>query len=215
VRLSLRIDPEMCLCVTLDGSKMRNSSTKSNCHHRRNRRPVGSSVGTSGEGVWALSCSLLENFAPSDEPTPSRLLTIGSSGAEDICLSSQTRAQLLRRVIKIGRRTIQCLVSHWRSVAPMVRPTLLFFRPSVHPTLYKSVGPTRHNGSAPSLSSNPNPTLPRTRSPPFLPERCPARLRPPSACACALRQPSAAPRVRHRPPHLATALNRALPPPQP
>jgi hypothetical protein len=31
------------------------------------------------------------------------------------------------------------------------------FRPSVHPTLYKSVGPTRHNGSAPSLIPNPNP----------------------------------------------------------
>jgi hypothetical protein len=53
-----------------------------------NRRPVGSSVGSSGEGVWALSCSLLENFTPSDEPTPSRLYTIGSSGAKEIFLSS-------------------------------------------------------------------------------------------------------------------------------
>jgi hypothetical protein len=35
-----------------------------------NRRPVGSGVGTSGEGVWALSCLLLEIFAPPDEPTP-------------------------------------------------------------------------------------------------------------------------------------------------
>jgi hypothetical protein len=37
-----------------------------------NRCPVGSSVGSSGEGVWALSCSLLENFTPSDESTPLR-----------------------------------------------------------------------------------------------------------------------------------------------
>jgi hypothetical protein len=92
-----------------------------------NRRPIGSSVGSSGEGVWALSCSLLENFTPSDEPTPSRLYTIGSSGAEEIFLSSQTHVQLLRRVIKIGRRTIRCLVSPRSSVAPTVRPTLLFF----------------------------------------------------------------------------------------
>jgi hypothetical protein len=106
---------------------MRNSSTKSNCHCRKNRRPVGSSVGTSGEGVWALSCSLVANFAPSDEPTPSRLLTIGSSGAEEIFLSSQTRAQLLRRVKSIGRRTIRWLVSPRSRSAPTVRPTILFF----------------------------------------------------------------------------------------
>jgi hypothetical protein len=91
-----------------------------------NRRPVGSSVETSGEGVWALSCSLLANFAPSGEPTPSRLLTISSSGAEEICLSSQTHAQLLRRVKNIGRRTIRWLVSLRSSVAPTVRPTLVF-----------------------------------------------------------------------------------------
>jgi hypothetical protein len=115
------------LCVAFDGSKMRNSSTKSNCHHRMNRHPVGSSVETSGEGVWALSCSLLANFAPSDEPTPSRLLTIGSSGAEEIFLSSQTRAQLLQRVKSIGRRTIRWLVSPKSRSAPTVRPTLLFF----------------------------------------------------------------------------------------
>jgi hypothetical protein len=51
---------------------MRSSSTKSNCHRRMNRRPVGSSVGSSGEGVYALSSSLLENFLPSDEPMPKR-----------------------------------------------------------------------------------------------------------------------------------------------
>jgi hypothetical protein len=92
-----------------------------------NRRSVGSSIGSSGEGVWALSCSLLETFTPSDEPTPSRLYTISSSGAEEIFLSPQTRVQLLRRVIKTGRRTIRCLVSPRSSVAPTVRPTLLFF----------------------------------------------------------------------------------------
>jgi hypothetical protein len=54
-------------------------------------------------------------------------LTIGSFGAEEICPSSQTCAQLLRRVIKVGRRTIRCLVSHRSSVAPTVRPTLIFF----------------------------------------------------------------------------------------
>jgi hypothetical protein len=90
------------------------------------RRPVGSSVETSGEGVWALSCSLLANFAPSGEPTPSRLLTIDSSGAEEICLSSQTRAQLLRRVKNIGRWTLRWLVSLRSSVAPTVRPMLVF-----------------------------------------------------------------------------------------
>jgi hypothetical protein len=105
---------------------MRNSSTKSNCHRRMNRRPVGSGVGTSGEGVWALSCLLLANFAPSDEPTPSRLLTIGSSGAEEICPSSQTRAQLLRRVVISGRRTIRRPLSPKRRSAPTVRPTLVF-----------------------------------------------------------------------------------------
>jgi hypothetical protein len=114
------------LCVTFDGSKMRSSSTKSNYHHQMNRRPIGSSVGTSCEGVWALSCSLLANFAPSDEPTPSRLLTIGSSGAEEISPSSQTRAQLLRRVVISGRRTIRWLTSLRNSVAPTVRPTPLF-----------------------------------------------------------------------------------------
>jgi hypothetical protein len=30
------------------------------------------------------------------------------------------------------------------------------FLPSVHPTLYKRVGPTRHNSSAQSLTPNPN-----------------------------------------------------------
>jgi hypothetical protein len=71
--------------------------------------------------------------------------------------SSQTRAQLLRRIIKIGRRTIRCLVSHWSSVAPTVRPMPLFSLSSVDPTLYKSMGPTRHNDSAPPPTSNPNP----------------------------------------------------------
>jgi exopolyphosphatase/pppGpp-phosphohydrolase len=37
-----------------------------------NRCLVGSGVGSSGEGVCALSSSLLANFLPSDEPTLSR-----------------------------------------------------------------------------------------------------------------------------------------------
>jgi hypothetical protein len=113
------------LCVTFDGSKMRNSSTKSNCHCWMNRRPVGSVVGTSGEGVWALSCLLLEIFTPS-ETDASRLLTIGSSGAEDFFPSSQTRAQLLRRVVILGRRTIRWLLSPRSISAPTIRPTLVF-----------------------------------------------------------------------------------------
>jgi hypothetical protein len=48
---------------------MRYSSTKSNCHHQMNRCLVGSGVGSSGEGVYALCLSLLAIFLPSDEPT--------------------------------------------------------------------------------------------------------------------------------------------------
>jgi hypothetical protein len=92
-----------------------------------NRRHIGSSVGSSGEGVWALSCSLFENFTPSDEPTPKRLYTIGSSGAEEIFSFPQTHVQLLRRVIFSGHRTIRWWVSPGSSVAPTVRPTPIFF----------------------------------------------------------------------------------------
>jgi hypothetical protein len=88
-----------------------------------NRRHIGSSIGSSGEGVWALSCSLFENFTPSDEPTPKHLYTIGSSGAEEIFSFPQTRAQLLRRVIKSGRLIIRCPTLPRSSVAPTVRPT--------------------------------------------------------------------------------------------
>jgi hypothetical protein len=51
---------------------MRSSSTKLNCHRRMNRCLVGSSVGSSGEGVCALSSSLLEKFLSSDELTLTR-----------------------------------------------------------------------------------------------------------------------------------------------
>jgi hypothetical protein len=51
---------------------MRNSSTKIEMSPSDEPTPVGSSIGSSGEGVRALSCSLLENFLPSDEPTPTR-----------------------------------------------------------------------------------------------------------------------------------------------
>jgi hypothetical protein len=85
---------------------MRNSLTKIELSPSDEPRHIGSSVGSSGEGVWALSCSLFENFTPLDEPTPKRLYTIGSSGTEEIFLSSQIHAQLLRLVLKIGCRTI-------------------------------------------------------------------------------------------------------------
>jgi hypothetical protein len=71
-----------------------------------NRRHIDSSVGSSGEGVSALSCFLFENFTPSDEPTPKRLYTIGLSSAEEIFTFPQTRAQLLRRILKSGCRII-------------------------------------------------------------------------------------------------------------
>jgi hypothetical protein len=59
-----------------------------------NRCPVGSNVGSSGEGVCALSSSLLENF-PTVRTDAYAFYTNGSSGAEGIFKFSQTRAQLL------------------------------------------------------------------------------------------------------------------------
>jgi hypothetical protein len=53
-------------------------------------------------------------------------LTIGSSGAEGFCPSSQTHAQLLRRVVISGRRTIRWLLSPRSISAPTVRPMLVF-----------------------------------------------------------------------------------------
>jgi hypothetical protein len=74
---------------------MRSSSTKSNCHRRMNRCPVGSSVSLSGEGVYALSSSLLENFLPSDEPTPARFTLAVHPVLKEFSNFSQTHAQLL------------------------------------------------------------------------------------------------------------------------
>jgi hypothetical protein len=50
----------------------------------------------------------------------------GSSGAEEKFIFSQTCAQLLRRVLKLGRRTMRCPLSPRSLVAPTVRPTLVF-----------------------------------------------------------------------------------------
>jgi hypothetical protein len=51
-----------------------------------NRHPVGSSVGSSGEGVWALSFSLLANFTLSDEPAPSHLIPSVHPVLKEFCL---------------------------------------------------------------------------------------------------------------------------------
>jgi hypothetical protein len=66
-----------------------------------NRCSLGSSVGSFGEGVWALSCSLLENFTPSDEPTPSRFKTSVHPVLKKF--SSFLRPE---RIVKSDRRTI-------------------------------------------------------------------------------------------------------------
>jgi hypothetical protein len=57
------------LCVTSFGSHMRLSSANRKTHCRMNHCHIGSSVGSSGEGVCALSSSLVEIFLPSYEPT--------------------------------------------------------------------------------------------------------------------------------------------------
>jgi hypothetical protein len=67
VRLSLRIEQECAcvgLCVTFVKSKMRFSLAIRNCHRQMNRCLVGSGVSSSGEGVCALSSSLLQIFLP-------------------------------------------------------------------------------------------------------------------------------------------------------
>jgi hypothetical protein len=53
--------------------------------------------------------------------------SVRSSSAKEIFIFSQTHAQLLRHVIKSGRRIIWWWVSPRSSVAPMVRPTPLIF----------------------------------------------------------------------------------------
>jgi hypothetical protein len=130
-----------------------------------NRRPVGSSVRSSGEGVCVLSCSLLENFLPSDEPTPMHFYTIGSSGAEGILKNSQTHAQLLRRVIFPGRQTIRWWVSPRSRVAPTVRPALSYFHRRFirrySEAWFPSVITVRQGFP---LTSNPNPSCAAARA---------------------------------------------------
>jgi hypothetical protein len=151
---------------------MRNSSTKSNCHHRMNRHPVGSSVRSSGEGVWALSCYLLANFTPSDEPTPSRLIPSVHPVLKEFLPSSQTRAQLLRRVKNTVRRTIRCLVSPRSSVAPTVRPTLVFC------TVSSSDAPLKRGSYLSYPSAAPPTILTLTRAARSCPRRPPPVRRP-------------------------------------
>jgi hypothetical protein len=141
-------------------------------------------------------------------------LTIGSSGAEGICPSSQTHAQLLRRVVILGRRTIRWLLSPRSISAPTVRPTLVFlhrrFIRRNTDTLVPPVITVRRD------SSRSQTLITRRRARAV--RRRPARLRRPTrklARLCILRRPSAAPRAHHRPPRLSAAHNRAPPPPQP
>jgi hypothetical protein len=157
---------------------------------------------TSDEGVWALSCSLLENFTPLDEPTPSRLYTIGSSGAEEIFLSSQTRAQLLRHVIKTGRQTIRCLVLPQSSVAPTLDRRFFFF------TIGSSDAPLKRGSylSSPlaAASNSNNNSLGRrahARTPPSSP---PPTILLVYTCLRLLRRPT---RARRRPPRRSPASN--------
>jgi hypothetical protein len=78
------------------------------------------------------------------------------------------------------------------------------FRPSVHPTLYKCVGPTIHNGSAMFLSPNPNPLRAAavhrapSSSPPLAKSRAPVPPPQPSvpAAGSSRSPPAAAPLLR-------------------
>jgi hypothetical protein len=112
-----------------------------------NRRPVGSSVGSSGERVCALSCSLLEYFLPSDEPTPT-------------CFTPSVHP-VLKEFSSFHRpaRNYSDASIFKSSNHPMVGFTqeqnctdgstdAIDFLLLIHPTLYKSVGPVCHNSSA-------------------------------------------------------------------
>jgi hypothetical protein len=132
-----------------------------------------------------------------------RLLTIGSSGAEDFCPSSQTRAQLLRRVVILGHRTIRWLLSPRSISAPTVRPTLVFlhrwFIRRYTDALVPPVITVRRRFSSLTL------TRAARAHPRRLPPVC--RPSPPPATICVRkppRRPSAVPRARRRPPRLYT-----------
>jgi hypothetical protein len=115
------------LCVTFDRSKMRSSSTKSNCHRQMNRRPVGSSVGLSGEGVFALSSSLLENFLLSDEPTPTCFTPAVHLVLKEFSSFHRPARKSSDMFFFAGRRIIRWLVSPRSRTAPTVRPMLSIF----------------------------------------------------------------------------------------
>jgi hypothetical protein len=80
------------------------------------------------------------------------------------------------------------------------------FALSIHPTLYKSMGPTRHNGWRPSSSPNPNsshPPSPEAQSP--VRRRVAASGDPSRACVCRASSagpPPPPPTVRASPSHI-------------
>jgi hypothetical protein len=131
-------------------------------------------------------------------------LTIGSSGAEAFCPSSQTRAQLLRHVVILGRRTIRWLLSPRSISAPTVRPTLVFlhrrFIRRYTDALVPPVITVRRRFSSLTLTRAAR-AHPHRPPPVHLPSPPPTTIRvrkPP-------RRPSAVPRARRRLPRLYTA----------
>jgi hypothetical protein len=82
------------------------------------------------------------------------------------------------------------------------------FAPSVHPTLYKSVGPTRHNGSAPPLSQ----TLTRARPPHSRPSTAALLASGDPLAYARARAHSAVLRARRRPPRRSPASKSARAP---
>jgi hypothetical protein len=135
--------------------------------------------------------------------------TIGSFGAEEIFKFSQTRAQLLRLVVKSGRRTIRCPLSPRSRSAPTVRPTLVFLHRRFIRHYTDALVPTVITVRRDSNHSNPNRSRPLPsklvhRHPlclwRFLSHTCaPRAIRRPSAVLRARRRPSAVLRARRRP----------------
>jgi hypothetical protein len=101
-----------------------------------NRRLVGSSVGSSGEGVYALSSSLLEKFLPSDEMTPSRFTPAVHPVLKDFSKLHRPARNCSDALFLQVVRSFDACLHPGAEIAPTVRPTLVFFAQSVHPTLH-------------------------------------------------------------------------------
>jgi hypothetical protein len=131
------------------------------------------------------------------------------------CPSSQTRAQLLRRVVILGRRTIRWLLSPRSISAPTVRPTLVFlhcrFIRCYTDALVPPVITVRRRFSSLTLTHTAR-ALPRRPPPVCRPSPPPATIR--------MRKPPRRPStVPQRPPSAAAPIHRAKsrtpPPPHP